>query len=184
MGEAKRRQRLDPNYGQPKKKIAMNEKHLVDKSPLATEIAINEFLEGSDFWLKQTDLVYQPFAPSEGERLFWTTLPISSKENPARSYFTKNEQTIRNAVYPLVKRFGAGWIYQIENIDTNMTNFNYVPATQESFENLGKEQFCGSMGKTIEFIIKIAVAKWEWDKCVPVIATSIRPADPVWIYIV
>lgn len=184
MGEAKRRQRLDPNYGQPKKKIDMDEKHLLDKSPLTTEIAIKKFLEGSDFWLKQTDLVYQPVAPSEGERLFWTTLPISAKENPARSYFTKNEQKIRNAIYPLVTRFGAGLIYQIENSDTNMTNFNYVPATQENLEKLGKEQFSGSMGTTIELIIKTGVARWEWDKCVPVVATSIKPADPVWIYIV
>lgn len=184
MGEAKRRKRLDPNYGQSKKKIAIDEKYLLYKSPLDTEIAINKLLEGSDFWLKQTDLVYQPVAPSEGERLFWTTLPISSKENPCRSYFTENERTIKNAISPLVERFGVGWIYQIENIDINMTNFNYIPATQESFENLGKEEFCGSMGKTIEFIIRTAVARWEWDKCVPVIATSMRQADPVWIYIV
>lgn len=184
MGEAKRRKRVDPNYGQPSQKIDMDVQQMIYSSPLVQEMAINQFLEQEDFWLQKMDLLYEPVAHSEGERLFWTTRPMPSKKNTARSYFTKNEQAARNAIEPLVKRFGPGWISQLGNPDINMTYLNYVPATEESLKNLAQEQFCGSMGETIEFIIGTAMPRWEWGKCVPVIATTMRKEDPVWIYIV
>jgi hypothetical protein len=184
MGEAKRRKRLDPNYGQDKKQIAVDLQQMISSSPMLQEMAINQILEQSDFWLQKTDLLYEPVAHSQGERLFWTTQPMPSKQNTARSYFTQNELAARKAIYPLVERFGSGWIYQLGNLDINMTYFHYIPATQENLENLAQEQFCGSMGQTIEFIIRTALQKWEWGKCVPVIATTVGKQDPIWIYIV
>ncbi|MBW4565633.1 MAG: hypothetical protein KME32_32045 [Mojavia pulchra JT2-VF2] len=79
MGEAKRRKRLDPNYGQGKKQIAMDLQQMIYSSPMVQEMAINQLLEQADFWLKKTDLLYEPVAQSEGERFLWTTLPMPSK---------------------------------------------------------------------------------------------------------
>jgi hypothetical protein len=184
MGEAKRRKWLDPNYGQLKKKIVLDEQETIDGSPSVQKTAINQLLEGKDFWLQKTDFFYEPVAYSGEKRFYWTISPLDSRKNTAREYFTKNEQAARDAIYPLVKKFGPGWICQLGDLDTNMTYLNYVPATQENLEKLTQEQFCGSMGQTIELIIQTAISRWEWGKCVPVIATVMRNEDPVWIYIV
>ncbi|AFZ28609.1 hypothetical protein Cylst_6391 (plasmid) [Cylindrospermum stagnale PCC 7417] len=184
MGEAKRRKKLDPSYGQLKAKILLDVQQMIYSSPLVQEMAINQLLEDENFWLQKTDILYEPVVASEEKRFYWTTSPTDSRKNKNRSYFIKHEKIVRDAISPLIGKFGAGWIIQLEQPEIDKTHFNYVPATQENLEKLAQDQFCGSMGQTIRFIIETAMFRWDWGKCVPVIATTVRDEDPVWIYIV
>lgn len=174
MGEAKRRKALDPNFGKP-------------NIPFLGVQGMQEFFN------KELDLIitradYLIPETKEIDRKYGTQhqiiVPIPKSENTARAYFVQNRDSIMQAMEQPAQEYGVGWIYQVGNPDTNLTEFTYFPANQKCLHLLENEIFSRSLGKNVGMIMRAVIQAWDWKTCIPVIAMGTSDEAPAWIFLI
>lgn len=174
MGESKRRRQLDPNYGQPNI-LGFGANRTQEFFGKKLDIAI----------VKAEHIFPEIFAGID--RQFGTChqliIPTKSQENDARQFFTDNKQRYLDAIEPVAREHGKGWIYQTYIKETDFTEFGYIPANWRTLESLGTEVFVRGTGKQVKALMHDALRCWHWDDCVPVLAMSTDDDAPSWIYI-
>jgi hypothetical protein len=187
MGEAKRRKQNDSNYGQPT---------ILTLNPTDT----NKFLTGLlDLTVVEAEDVLPTLAPGTEESVkeldealkqhqskMQVVLPIEHTENPARDYLVKNWSLAWDSLSKLRAKHGKGIIYQEAQLDKDMTQFNFFPASEEILRSLETEIFTRSLGKTMGSLFRTTVRYLDWSKYIPVLAMTTRNGDgeSVWFYII
>lgn len=186
MGEAKRRKQNDPNYGQPT---------ILTLDPIDT----NKFLTGLlDFTVAETENI-PTLVPGTEEQIanmnealkqdqskMQVVLPINQTENPAREYLIKNWTQAWEPISKLFAKHGKGIIYQEAQLDKDMTQFNFVPASEENLRSLETQVFSPSLGKMMGSVVRTTVRHLDWSKYIPVLAMTTRNDDgeSAWFYII